>query len=685
MQTSPPATDAAWAPESGTAQLTGVDRQHEHPWPLCAEQWDAILGCRRCGLALLRGFIGIADWVVRRVESIEFVDDRTVCRRVSVDYTVPRDAVVLRRGDGTRVRVLPLAMMRRKSMINFDFRDHDGRPMPLLGLRENQALTLAVVRAWATALLEDSGTMADERRLPADLDELLDDVIAGDQAELSAAYERIMAPRGVPHEHVDQRLVVILERLATNFVLFATESAPPGTRRIVKWSYDEPLTLRHSTSSYQGHEDGPCPGTPPPGRPHEPVTYGRTGRRQHWWEPDPLLAGLGLQPTLIRFPTPGAELAASFHLEVTAPPEVSIVEASLLAGQPNLRFHDSPDEDRRQWDEWRTGLGEDAPSRRPRPRRRPSFDSVSGGYPTVDLHVAEVPFGSLSRAQVELQASPSGWLATAWLAALLATLVLFAAYLGRETGELPTLVLVTYAAAMVTVVVRPDPHVMVTRLLSYLRMLAGASAVLTLTGALAVAFLDPDAARRFVLAVGLLSLVPTAVLSAVWWLARRRLVRERPPRRGAGVVARGQTSTAGDARDNPNSWRAARRRLRAELRSAPRIRLSPWEQCLPSQIHDDSVDADFHARLAHELDEAEYPYDAAVVRLGFQRSGIKVASVESERTTFTWTHEFDRDFRRVMDRSVADPEPANGRKPFLVASLAPALMHSLLRAFAAAR
>jgi hypothetical protein len=683
MPTSPPTTDAAGVPEPGTAQLNGVDQQHEHPWPLCAEQWDALLGCRRCGLLLLRGFIGIADWVVRRVESIEFVDDRTVCRRVSVDYTVPSDAVVLRRGDGTRVRVLPLAMMRRKSMINFDFRDHDGRPMPLLGLRENQALTLSVVRAWATALREDRGTpIADQRSLPADLHELLDDVVAGDQAELSAAYERIIAPRAVPDQHVDQRLVVILERLATNFVLFATECAPPGTRRIVKWSYDEPLTLLHSTSSYQGHEDGPCPGTPPPGGRSESVTYGRTGRRQHWWEPDPLLAGLGLQPTLIRFPTPGAELAASFHLEITAPPEVSIVEASLLAGQPNLRFDEDPDEDRRQWKQWRAGLDEDAPSRRPRPRRRPSFDSVSGGYPTVDLHVADVPFGSLSRAQVELQASPSGWLATAWLAALLATLVLFAASLGRVTEDLPTLVLVTYAAAMVTVVVRPDPHVMVTRLLAYLRMLAGASAVLTLSGALAVAFLDSDTARWFVLAAGVLSLVPTVVLSAVWWLARRRLVRERPPRRGAGVIPRDETSTAGDVRQNPNSWRAARRRLRAELRSAPRIRLSPWEQCLPGQVHDDSVDADFHARLAQELDEAEYPYDAAVARLGFERSGIKVASVESDRTDFKWTHEFDCDFRRALDRSFDDPGRANGRKLLV---LAPALMHSLLRAFTAAR
>jgi len=76
---------------------------------------------------LLRGFIGSARWVVRRVESIDFVDDRTVRRRVSVDYTVPADTVTLRVSDKATIRILPLALMRRKNMVKFDFMDHDGR------------------------------------------------------------------------------------------------------------------------------------------------------------------------------------------------------------------------------------------------------------------------------------------------------------------------------------------------------------------------------------------------------------------------------------------------------------------------------------------------------------------------------------------------------------------------------
>ena len=62
----------------------------------------------------------------------------------------------------------------------------------------------------------------------------------------------------------------------------------------------------------------------------------------------------------------------------------------------------------------RSGYGPAEVTAKPeRLRRRPSFDSITGGYPNVDLHVVDVPYGSLSRAQVALQASTAGWLTTA--------------------------------------------------------------------------------------------------------------------------------------------------------------------------------------------------------------------------------------------------------------------------------
>jgi hypothetical protein len=34
---------------------------HEHDWPANADGWDALVGCRTCGLRLLTGFLGIAS------------------------------------------------------------------------------------------------------------------------------------------------------------------------------------------------------------------------------------------------------------------------------------------------------------------------------------------------------------------------------------------------------------------------------------------------------------------------------------------------------------------------------------------------------------------------------------------------------------------------------------------------
>ena len=340
-----------------------------------------------------------------------------------------------------------------------------------------------------------------------------------------------------------------------------------GSRRIVKFAYDEPLTLRYSTSSYQGHEDGPSPPAPATGDP-DPLTYGNGGRRMWRWERPARVASLGMTPTLIRFPVPAAELAASFHFEVSAPPDVSIVEASLLAGPPNLYMGESPEEDLRAWKSSSNGRTL---------RRRPSFDSVDGGYPTVDLHVIDVPLGSLSRAQVSLQASTTGWLTTAVASTWLATATLLVGFLANSpAGDLATTVLIGFAAAMVAALARPDPHRMVTRLLSLVRVLVGASAVLTLGGAVAVAFAGGGVAHWCLGIFTLLSCVPTFLVTGTWWRARRRITRENVPVRVPDRLPRPLLE-----------------RLR-EKQATQLVRLSPWEQHLPDDIPPSETNPDFH-------------------------------------------------------------------------------------------
>ena len=49
----------------------------------------------------------------------------------------------------------------------------------------------------------------------------------------------------------DSHFRAVLDRLADSFVLFGLHEGQFGERRLIKFSYDEPLTLRYVKSSYQ--------------------------------------------------------------------------------------------------------------------------------------------------------------------------------------------------------------------------------------------------------------------------------------------------------------------------------------------------------------------------------------------------------------------------------------------------
>jgi hypothetical protein len=591
--------------------------RHAHPvppWPLRPGEWDELATCQACGMGMLRVFVRSSTWVVRRVEKVTFLDERTVRRQVSIDYSLPDDAIALGRGERSPVRVVPLTMMRRKSLINFDLRDEDDRSLSLLGLREAQALTLAIARAWARRTLR--GEEEADPPLPGDVDRTVVAMVRGDQTEMQSAFETMWSPPSPVHAALagDPWFMGLMERLAGNFIPFTTDEQEPGTRRVVKFSYDEPLTLRYSRSGYRRHGKGGA---------RREAARSETHARLWGFAPAPLLAGIGLRPTLIRFAIPSAELAGSYHFEVTAPPEVSIVDGSVLAGLPELYLDADPARDRDLWDrraedKWAHGgaTAQEGPALDDeRLRRRPSYDSVRGGYPTVDLHVVDVPYGSRCRAQVALQANTTGWLSAAMVGAWAATGTLAAASFGVATkegaggrspvAELGTVVLATFAAALVAVLVRPDPHRMVTRLLTLLRFLAGSSAVLTLVAAVMFAFFSAhsDEALRWLWPI---SLVPSVVVTAAFVAARLHAGRE------------------------------ARR---------PRDRQSPWEQHAPRRDESPTIKGgEFHTELAKVLDDADHPYDTAVKRLRFDRPAIKVASSEGGRVDFPWTRAFRETF-----------------------------------------
>jgi hypothetical protein len=562
---------------------------HSHPWPDTASGWDRISTCVSCGARTLRLFRHSASWVVRRVENVKFIDDRTVRRRVSIDYEAPPDAVVFDLAGGGQVRVLPLAILRRKSLINFDFVDDEGKVQPLLGLRENQSLTLGVARAWATAANSDGGRLDP---LPSEVDEFLDDVVAGDQSELRGAYLRMWAAgRESPLRQlgIDPSFRVVIDRLADSFILYYLHYGPVGERRVVTLSYDEPFTLRYYRPiNARVPSDGADSAACVPKQEYDNQKLSR-------WSIAALSAAVGLSATRIEFPVPAAELAASFHFEISAPPEVTIVGAAALAGRPNVGPGDRAN-----------GSDADRGTMKSRLRHRPSFDAVGGGYPTVDLHLAEVPYGSRSLARVEVEARVGGWFASAVLSSWVATVVLLLAWRLEPTFDVGSSLLMSFTAGLIAILVRPDPHRLMTRLLSSVRLLIAVVALLSFAAASLVAFADQRAAHGWLLRLFLATTLPTGLITLAWLSAAVRWIRR-------------------DQRE------------------------SPWEHHRPRRSRIQSLTPTRHEALATAMDSCDHPYEHAFRELGFDRPAIQVASCEGVRTRLVWTAAFAAAFERRLD------------------------------------
>ena len=197
---------------------------------------------------------------------------------------------------------------------------------------------------------------------------------------------------------------------------------------------------------------------------------------------------------------PAAENAASFHFEIDAPKGVQIAEASLLAGRPTSAA-------------------------------KPSFDRVRGGFSTAGLHVIEVPNGSLSRAQVDLQVVNSGWLMTSTLScwAIFGLLLAFLVHrvVLNRAGDLPVIILLALAGAAVALIAQSDAHPLAAHLLKWTRSLATIVAAVPLIATTFIAFgvVAPAHVGPALSAAVITSGSVALFLSAVCLLSWRRLHR----------------------------------------------------------------------------------------------------------------------------------------------------------------
>jgi len=341
--------------------------------------------------------------------------------------------------------LVPLSMMRRRTLVNFKMEDENGKCLPMLGMRVTQQLD-------ASMLFAAAATVSPSLTKDIQLIELIENVTAGTADVVERAHRSFYESPPASLRSLTGRTLFseALNRLRWNFTLYVCLDVEDGRHRILKLSFDEPTDWRLQQPAITSEGKGE--------KRYKP------GKRV----PAPkrfcchLFAKFGILPTRFRFQIPAAENAASYHFEATAPLGVRIVSASLLAGRPH------------------------------EPDGHVSIDRIVGHAATVGLHAVEIPNNSLCRVQIDLRVPSRGWLTQlvtscfVILAILISLIVLWQGKLSSLTQDQLTnvvVILVAASAATATLVAERRFHGLPASMVTHLRAIGVMSLCLPIAAA----------------------------------------------------------------------------------------------------------------------------------------------------------------------------------------------------------
>ena len=383
----------------------------------------------RLGVTTYRLLTNVRRWVHRRVERIEIVGTSSARRRVSVDLNIPTNSW------GVKGTVLvPVAILRKQAIIDFDMRDEQHRSVPVLTRYQTGYATLSMLEAVATALLPKSagekglspGLMMELARLAYDADAREPEDAIGDLRKCDEA----------AHLLENQVFEKLCRTMASRFLLIVELDPREGARRVVRFSYLQSLE-------------------------------GRLRFRQR----------IGWDPTDLAVHIPAVDEAGSYHLEIEIPPGLDIRPVQLEDNQTVGRV-------------WGIASVEGAghPEISSTDRLLPSHASERAGR--VHFQQIGAPLGTDAVGEVWLGASLSGFLLSALAFALFVPVVLGAVLLGLggniETRATTTLLL-TVAGIVSVFVARVGEHSLVSRILFYVRVVVWTLAILVFIAATLVA------------------------------------------------------------------------------------------------------------------------------------------------------------------------------------------------------
>ena len=397
------------------------------------------------------------DWVNRRVETIELIDDRSVRLQVSVDFRLPEHLPGALELVGERTHFVPLTYLpRRTDLTYFDVKDEDGRSLPLLNRTDNGMITGAILGLAAERALDRSGARSRGVELAADLRAYLagiptqpTDVAKGLvrtvlNAENRQAYTDPAVARIVLR---DAWLRALLAVCVSSSVVHVPLVARGGQRRILKISWEERWRTKSPVEGRRG-------GT-------RAMRGLRTASRWMGWRP--------YSPFLER---PHIGDAESYHVQIAVPPDVEMTEAGLVTAPP-------------AWALNTLFVGTRRPPKPPEDETSRRFEPFARGFTQrAHLYVDQSHQHRIGFLWIRLRASRQGFLSGAVLTAMLVTavLTLFAfradAIVGQSEPAAALLLLVP--ALIAGFLVRSGEHAMSRRLLTGPRRLTTVLAALPL-------------------------------------------------------------------------------------------------------------------------------------------------------------------------------------------------------------
>lgn len=250
------------------------------------------------------------EWVHRRVETVSFPspDEPVYRRHVSVDFTIPELSPIPHRSGGGARYYVPLSFVRKwPPLLRLDLRNSKGEPIPFLTGSQNADLDGAVLTA-----LADEATSEDLN------DEIQKAIksLTTERGEVAAEGLRVLLPPLAAEKEVagldrirrelraDSLFVAVAGGLRDSTFLWLRVEGEPGDREIVKFAYDIPMTVNV----------GP-------------------------WS----AASFGFRPFQAEFDSPHIGSSSSYHLTISAPAPLKVVdtEVRLLKRQgPNHRAVD---------------------------------------------------------------------------------------------------------------------------------------------------------------------------------------------------------------------------------------------------------------------------------------------------------------------------------------------------------